>query len=457
MQVEDVTNALRLSEELEYQANHDALTGLGNRRVFERELGRANDNAADSLFSLALLDLDQFKVVNDTCGHEAGDALLVQVANLLLDSVRPDDLVVRLGGDEFAIILHACDAAGARSVSEKVRNGIQGMLFHWQGENFRIGTSVGLLTVTQPYADASEVLRQADAACFAAKDSGRNRVYQVKENDENLARTQGEMHWVSRIQRAIEEDEFVLHAQPIVPLQPSTEVQRVEILIRLRDYSVDRLVPPGAFFSSIERYGLSARLDRWVSQTLIKHASVYREMFGDETSYWINLSGHSLSDPEFLSFLEAEISSTGLPPGTLNFEVTETAVISNLNAATEAMGRLRQLGCSFALDDFGSGVSSFGYLRKLPVDFVKIDGTFVKNLLHDEVDRIFVKSIIDIVGAMKIRSVAEFVEDQETARLLREMGADFGQGFGLGRPSPLLPAVAYHAPTEEIASDRQRQ
>ena len=447
VQVEDVTQAHRLAQELEHQATHDALTGLGNRRVFEAVIQEANQSASKEPFSMALLDLDQFKIVNDTCGHEAGDALLKQIARLLEDAVRPTDTVARLGGDEFALILRDCEESGAYGVAEKVRKEVEAMIFHWEGENFRVGTSIGLVTVSSVQGDASEILRSADAACFAAKDQGRNRVYQVQENDEKLAKAQGEMHWVNRIQRALENDEFVLYAQPIVPLQPSTSVPRMEILVRLRDFENRRLVPPGAFLASAERFGLSTRLDRWVTQNLIRHLKAYKAVFSDEACYWINLSGHSLSDQTFLTELEREIVSANLGVGALNFEVTETAVIADLPTAIAAMKRLKSLGCRFALDDFGSGLSSFGYLRDLPVDFVKIDGAFVRNLLTDELDRIFVQSIIDIVRAMKIKSVAEFVEDDATAELLRQMGADFGQGFGLGKPATLLPLAAYQSPT----------
>ncbi|MDP5052903.1 MAG: EAL domain-containing protein, partial [Congregibacter sp.] len=413
-----MTKAVKLSAELEFQAQHDALTGLGNRRVLERALSEANENSASAPFSMALLDLDQFKIVNDTCGHEAGDKLLVDIAKLLLESVRTNDVAVRLGGDEFALLLYNCDKTNAFAVAEKIREAVEALVFHWQGDTFRVGTSIGLLTVTSPYPDAADVLRRADAACFAAKDAGRNRVYQAEDEDQTLAKTQGDMHWVKRIQQALENNEFTLYSQPIVPLQPATGRSRVEILLRLRDYDKKRLIPPGAFLPAVERYGLSGRLDRWVVSTLIKQIKTYVAEFNDERSYWVNLSGLSLSDPVFLEFLINQINQSGLSRGTLNFEVTETAVISNLLVAKDAMAKLQALGCKFALDDFGAGVSTFGYLRNLPIDFVKVDGSFVKDLESDEANRIFVKSVIDIVRVLEIGTVVEFVEDAATARLL---------------------------------------
>lgn len=444
MQIQDTTESTRLSKKLAYQATHDALTGLANRRVLESELSKANADLASGGggFAFCLMDLDQFKVVNDTCGHSAGDALLIQVSKLIQDSVRPEDLVVRLGGDEFAVLLYKCDEDKGFQLADQIRQEIERSTFLWESDTFRVGVSIGLVTATagSPFDDTTEILRQADTACFAAKDLGRNRVYCVSANDERIALNEGEMHWVARINSALERDEFLLYAQPILPVSAlDTGPPRYEILLRLRDYTSSRLIAPGAFFSSVERYDLSVRVDRWVVRQLIRTLKAYVKLFDDQRRFWVNLSGKSLGDEKFLEELEAVIRDADLPRGMLNFEVTETAVIRNIAQASETMVRLKAFDCQFALDDFGTGLSSFGYLKSLPVDFIKIDGSFVRNIVDDEVDRMFVKSIIEIARTMGIQTVAEFVEDDQILAVLRGLGVDYGQGYGLGWPAELLP------------------
>ena len=441
LQIQDVTEAKRLSSELSYQASHDALTGLANRRVFDRALNDANDRCAEKgrPFALCLLDLDQFKVVNDTCGHAAGDGLLQQVSELLIDTVRSNDLVVRLGGDEFAVLLFDCSTSKAGQVAEKIRAAIEDLVFTWEGSTFRIGVSIGVVAITESLSDTSEIMRTADSACFAAKDAGRNQVYVVEGGSEELNDRQGEMHWVQRIHRAIDHNDFVLFCQPVLPLQGSEDSQRLEVLLRLRNRDKGTLVPPGAFLPVAERYDLTAKLDNWVVRHLVKMLQTYAYLFEDDRNYWVNLSGRSIGDARFLASLEDVIENAHLPPGVLNFEITETAVIRNIAEAARVMHRLRDFGCRFALDDFGSGLSSFGYLRKLPIDYIKIDGMFVRDIVSDEVDRIFVKSIIDIAKVMGIKSVAEFVENDDILKVVTELGADYGQGFALGRPRELFP------------------
>lgn len=444
LQLQDITESTRLSQELAFQATHDALTGLANRRVLESELASVNRELRDGgpTFAFCLMDLDQFKVVNDTCGHSAGDSLLMQVSRLLKATVRPDDLVVRLGGDEFAVLLYGCDEQKGLGIAEAIRHEVESASFLWEGHSFRVGVSIGMVTATTAYRDITEVMRQADTACFAAKDLGRNRIYHVSANDEQLARNEGEMQWVSRINAALEEDDFLLFAQPILPIcAANTGESRCEVLLRLRDYAGQRMIAPGAFFSSIERYDLSVRVDRWVINHLVRMLKSYVELFAEDRRFWINLSGQSLGDEKFLEDLEKLIDNSGLPPGMLNFEVTETAVIRNLVQASDAMLRLKAFDCKFALDDFGTGLSSFGYLKSLPVDFIKIDGIFVRNIVDDEVDRMFVKSIIEIARTMGIQTVAEFVEDDQILAVLRGLGVDYGQGYGLGYPSELLPTL----------------
>lgn len=456
LQIQDITEAKELSTELNYQATHDALTGLGNRRVFERTLKTANEQCEHDgrHFALCLLDLDQFKAVNDTCGHQAGDDLLTQIAQLLLDCVRSDDLVVRLGGDEFAVMLHDCGADKARQVSESMRAAVEQFVFNWEGSAFRVGVSIGVVVITSPSKDTSQILRTADAACFTAKDAGRNQVYLVEGTNEEISSRHGEMHWVQRIHQAIDKEDFVLFCQPVLPLVGEEDIQRLEVLIRLRDRKKGVLVPPGAFLPVAERYDLASKLDEWVVKHLIKLLKGFSFLFEENRKYWVNLSGRSIGDPRFLKILEETIEAAKLPPGVLNFEITETAVIRNVSEAVEVMTRLKAYGCQFALDDFGSGLSSFGYLRTLPVDYIKIDGMFVRDIADDRVDRIFVKSIIDIARVMGVKSIAECVESEEILGVVKELGADYGQGFALGRPRELLPqGVITPIEDEELTRD----
>ncbi len=441
LQVQDVTEARSLSSELTYQANHDTLTGLANRRAFDQALEKLK-NLPDVLqsCSLCLIDLDQFKVINDTCGHGAGDMLLRQVADLLSSRTRSGDLLVRLGGDEFAVLLYNCDQDGARRVAEAIRAEVEQFVFPWEDRSFRIGASIGVVTAKRGACDPIALMQQADAACFTAKELGRNRVHCVFSDDEEIRHTQGEMHWVGRLHEAMDSNAFILFVQDVVPLKNPDQPPRYEILLRLRDFRSDKIIPPGAFLPAAERYGLSTKVDQWVVRHLISTLHSYCEVLKEDACYWVNLSGRSIGDRAFLSFLEQEIARANLPKGMLNFEITETEMIQNIADASDVMNRLKTFGCQFALDDFGSGLSSFGYLKSLPVDFIKIDGMFVRDIVDDSVDRVFVKSIIDIARVMGIQSIAEFVETDEVLRVVSELGADFGQGFALGRPRPLLPS-----------------
>jgi len=431
------------ASELNYQATHDELTGLGNRRVFERALEKANKNCVGNgqAFALCIIDLDQFKVVNDTCGHAAGDTLLQQVASLLGELIDNENLVIRLGGDEFAVILYDIKLKGAASIAESIREAIDEFIFKWDDQIFRIGASIGVVSVTEKVADTSIIMRSADSACFAAKEAGRNFVYAVESGDESIVNRQEQMSWVQRIHAAIDNDDFILYAQPIKSLTDDNQVW-VEVLLRMRNREKGTLIPPGAFLPAAERYDLSTKVDMWVVRQLIKTLKTYGYLFEEKRRYWVNLSARSIGDPKFIGFLEQEIKDSALEPGTLNFEITETAVIRNTSEAVKVMKRFKDLGCRFALDDFGGGVTSFGYLKTLPVDWIKIDGMFVRHIIDDEVDRLFVKSIIDIAQVMNIKCVAEFVESEELCEKLKEMGADFGQGFALGKPAELLPISA---------------
>ncbi|MBT8065637.1 MAG: EAL domain-containing protein [Gammaproteobacteria bacterium] len=448
LQVQDVTESMQLTVQLEYQASYDELTGLLNRRAFEAQLESAWQNSAESEKKsyLMFMDLDQFKVVNDTSGHTAGDQLLRAVSDILKDSVRNDDVVGRLGGDEFAIILLECPTDIARRIAESIRQRIEDFRFHWDVETYRIGVSIGGVPIDPEVGDISELQQLADAACYAAKEAGRNRVHMVSGEKDSARAHRGQVRWVQRLREAMDRNRFAIYAQPIRPVDDDGEEREsLEILLRLRDPESRKLVPPGAFLPAAERYGMSIELDKWVITSLFNMLFVHHAFEAVHRKYWINLSGSSVGDRRFAEFLKHAVANSPLPPGTINFEITETSVIRNIAEAGELISALREMGCQFALDDFGSGLSSFTYLKNLPVDIVKIDGSFIRDLLKDDTDRIFVKSIIDIAHTLDIKVVAEFVEDEKTLEMLRELGADYIQGFMTGRPfvfAPRFPKIA---------------
>ena len=448
IQIQDVTESMKLTLQLEYQASYDELTGLLNRRAFEMQLERAWENSAnqEKKSHLMFMDLDQFKVVNDTSGHTAGDQLLRSVSEILQDSVRNDDIVGRLGGDEFAIILWECPTDVARRIAESIRQSIENFRFHWDVETYRIGVSIGGLPIDPEVGDISEIQQLADAACYAAKEAGRNRVHMVSGEKDSARVHRGQVRWVQRLREAMDNNRFAIYAQPIMPMEEQNdERESLEILLRLRDPESRKLIPPGAFLPAADRYGMSVELDKWVITSLFNMLFVHHAFEAVHRKYWINLSGSSVGDRRFAEFLKAAVARSPLPPGTINFEITETSVIRNIAEANELIASLRQMGCQFALDDFGSGLSSFTYLKNLPVDIVKIDGSFIRDLMKDETDRIFVKSIVDIAHTLNIKVVAEFVENEETLQVVRELGADYYQGFMTGRPfifAPRFPQAA---------------
>jgi diguanylate cyclase (GGDEF)-like protein/PAS domain S-box-containing protein len=437
----DVTEARRMQKHIAYQATHDSLTGLENRCEFERRLQELlRDPVKSSVpHALCYLDLDQFKVVNDTCGHVAGDELLRQLAAILRTVVRDSDTLARLGGDEFGILLPNCHPQNACDIAAMLLKAVQDFCFVWGESTFTIGASIGVVSVDDSGSDQLTLLSAADAACYAAKESGRNRVHFFESGDTELARRQGEMQWVSRIHQAIEEDQFELFYQTIAPLQPEHHGRgrHYELLIRMRD-AADAIIPPGAFLPAAERYGLMPLVDRWVIQRAFQWLG-NNPVHLQELEYCaINLSGTSISDERFLDFLVEQFSALQIPAGKICFEITETAAIANLVKASNFIATLNEIGCSFALDDFGSGMSSFAYLKKLPVDFLKIEGMFVRDIGSDPVDLAMVKSINELGHAMGKRTIAEFVESREIMEILREIGVDYVQGYGVARPEPLI-------------------
>jgi len=442
LQIQDVTESLKLTVQLEYQASYDELTGLLNRRAFEAQLQRAWEMGKNTRTPshLMFMDLDQFKVVNDTSGHSAGDQLLRAVSEILVESVRTNDVVARLGGDEFGIILWDCPNDIAKRIAESIRSALEVFRFHWDAEVYRIGVSIGGVPIDPAVGDVNELQQLADAACYAAKEAGRNRVHMVSGEKDSARAHRGQVRWVQRLREAMDNNRFAIYAQAIKPLSDDiVEPERLEVLLRLRDPDTRRIIPPGAFLPAAERYGLSVELDQWVVSSLLDTLFIHQSFQADQRNYWINLSGASIGDKRFAKFLMDAIERSPLPPGTINFEITETAVIRSVAEAGSLMMTLREMGCQFALDDFGSGLSSFGYLKKLPVDYLKIDGMYIRDLLRDKTDRIFVKSIIDIANTLNIKTIAEFIENDDLLEVVRELGADYAQGFAIGRPYVLAP------------------
>jgi diguanylate cyclase (GGDEF)-like protein len=437
------------TERLSYQASHDALTGLVNRREFERRLERALLSAREEgrVHALCYLDLDQFKIVNDTCGHVAGDELLRQLTVLLQSKVRDADTLARLGGDEFGVLLDNCPLEQAEIVADLLRQTVRDFHFAWQEKPFVIGVSIGLVPINQDAGSLDAVLSCADAACYAAKDLGRNRVHLYRAEDGDLVQRQGEMHWVARITRAIEENRFRLYYQTIMPIQEqSHEGGHFEILLRMIDDN-GQLVPPMAFIPAAERYNLMPSIDRWVVSTAF---GLYWKIFpecreiqeGQCHTCTVNLSGPSLCDEHFLEFIKRQFALYKVPYKHLCFEITETAAITNLAKAMDFISELRSLGCRFSLDDFGSGLSSFTYLKNMQVDYLKIDGSFVRDMVDDPMDAAMVSSINQIGHVMGLKTIAEFVENEAVLVKLREMGVDFVQGYGVEYPKPLEDLIA---------------
>lgn len=434
---EDITEAKVLASELSYQATHDKLTGLINRSEFERRLTDLVSEARqhDSTHAMCFVDLDQFKVINDTCGHIAGDELLRQLGHLLVGTVRKSDTLARLGGDEFAILMAHCSQKQAEKIADEVRERIEQFQFVWESRVFTIGASIGVTSIHQQTIGMTEVLKQADTACYAAKNSGRNRVYLYQDDDKHLVKQQGEFHWVNEIKQALTDDRFELFVQPIVSTSTGN-VDIFEVLLRLRSEQGD-LAPPSAFLPTAERYNLSDRVDRWVLDKALTWLDRHSDELPDLKQIAINLSGASLGNDDILLFISEKLAQVSFPASRIKFEITETAAIGNLREATRFIRAMAELGCEFSLDDFGSGLSSFAYLKHLPVQSIKIDGMFVKDMADDPLDFEMVKSINDIGHVMGLQTIAEFVENETVWHKLQSIGVDYGQGYHLGKPVPI--------------------
>lgn len=439
----DVSASHNMARQLSWQASHDALTSLVNRREFERRLEAliASAHEQERKHALLYMDLDQFKVVNDTCGHTAGDELLRQLSAQLNSRVRGSDTLARLGGDEFGVLLADCPLDKAMDVAETLRQTVAGYHFRWQDKTFVIGVSIGVVAISGSREDNADIMGVADAACYAAKDKGRNQV-QASPNTRELTQRRGEMLWISRINNSLEENRFRLHYQRIVAVnEKEAGPEHYEVLLRMLDPD-GSIVPPMAFIPAAERYNLMRSLDRHVVCLAFDEYRQHFRQASPAPMISINLSGDSLSDPLLLDFLKQQFAGYGIDPQVICFEVTETAAIANLEQANVLIRALKNMGCRFSLDDFGSGLSSFGYLKNLPVDFLKIDGSFVRDMAQDPTDAAMVEAINSIGHVLGLKTIAEWVEDQETLDVLRRIGVDYAQGYHFGRAEPLpLPMV----------------
>ncbi len=436
----DVSQERRLQRALAYQATHDALTGLINRREFEVRLGDALQGARDSdslRHVLLYLDLDQFKVVNDTCGHEAGDRLLKQVTSVVQTRIRTTDTLARLGGDEFGVLLHDCTLDTANRIAEGLRQAIRDYRFIWQERVLKVGVSIGIAEITGESETAASVMSAADVACYSAKDSGRNRVQTYEQG--RAPERHREMQWVSRINRACDEDQMVLMCQPIVPIRTGVDKQRkFELLLRMRDEH-GTLVQPAEFIPAAERFNLMPAIDRWVVRQACSRLAHRRNDATNRVPFTlsINISGTTLNDEQFLDYVIGEINAADLSPGALCFELTEAGAMTSLAAATHFIAELRLRGCSFALDDFGSGLSSFMFLKSLPVDYLKIDGQFLHNVNNDRIDRSMVEAIVQIGETMGISTIAERVDSAQVLARLADIGIQYAQGNYIAAPLPV--------------------
>ena len=435
------TSELRgLTRQMTYQASHDALTGLVNRREFERRLQEAMDlaQAGNVAHALCYLDLDRFKVVNDTCGHSAGDNMLREVASLIKDAVRDSDTVGRIGGDEFALLLVGCPLEKARQIADNVVRSVNDYRFVWKDKIFNIGVSIGLVEIGGGACTIEDIMNSADSACYVAKKQGGPHVHVYSAREEASARHSGEIHWLQKLQGALRDNKFELYYQPIVHARAGgLRGPALEVFVRLEVENGQQSLPPGEFIRAAERYRLMPHVDRWVVQTVLAALGRGGMKLPAGRSVAINIAGQTLGDSGFLEFVVDCFDHTGANPADICFEVTESSVVANLDHAQRFIAVLHGMGCEFALDDFGSGLSSFSMLRTLPMDYLKIDGTFIHNLAANSVNRALVAAMIELSRSLNFRVVAEQVEDQLSMDTVIAMGIDFVQGFVVGRPLPL--------------------
>jgi len=437
---DDITEHRKITQEINYQVSHDLLTGLINRREFEKRLLRLIKDTQqhkniEHIF--CFFDLDKFKIVNDTSGHPAGDELLRQISTLTKENIRQRDTLARFGGDEFGILMESCSLQKAEYITEKIRDLIEHFVFIWEDKSFSVGVSIGIVSISDKTKDMTEAFKQADAACYAAKEAGRNRVCIYHEDDINLSSRKNELEWANETLESIQDNRMVLFVQVITPISNRTSNKlRYEILVR--QFTADgNQIFPSQFLPALERYNLAVKLDQWVINATFSFLQNHAEQINDIEYFSINLSGQSLCSKKIHDLIVWFFDLQLIPSSKIVFEITETVAISNITDATNFISSLKQYGCRFALDDFGSGMSSFAYLKKLPVDYLKIDGLFVKDIVEDPIDYAMVKSINEVGQLMGLETIAEFVENDDILQKLTNINVDCAQGYGLGRPQAL--------------------
>lgn len=440
--IADVSRARKIAKQLTWQTSHDALTLLINRTVFEKRLeeliARAIKDKTEHI--LLQLDLDQFKIINDTCGHTAGDELLCQLSALIKTKIRASDTLARLGGDEFGLLLESCSREDGLKIADTLRQMIRDYRFSWDNKTYEISVSVGIVAVNKDSENIALLMSTVDLACFSAKESGRNRVHLLEPSDGELQRRRKEMEWVSRINRAMEEKRMRLAVQDAAALDDIIRPSRYrEMLLRMLDEE-GKPVPTDVLISAAERYNLMPKIDRWVTRTVFEMINCGKLSANEKDLVAINLSGLTLNDDEFLQYVQMQFQAfPNVSPMFICFEITETSAIRNFNKASHFINSLRQIGCRFALDDFGSGLSSFGYLKNLHVDFLKIDGAFIRDIVNDPFDSAMVEATVKISAVMKIPTIAEWVENQEILGRIKMLGVNYAQGYGISRPQLLDP------------------
>jgi diguanylate cyclase (GGDEF)-like protein/PAS domain S-box-containing protein len=438
--VRDISELREMSNKISYQASHEALTGLLNRDAFSQSLKSLINSAKKegTEHALIYLDLDQFKLINDTIGHAAGDELLLETTAIVKNVFRSSDICARLGGDEFGIVLNNTDLETAHIIAERLQNRLKERRLVWGQNAFNIHSSIGLVVIDDTSEDIHSVLAAADDACYIAKDEGGRRIRVYKTSDKQFKQRRGEMQWVTRLTKALEEDRFELYYQTIMPISPhavASASEKMEILIRMIDEN-GGIIPPIDFLPAAERYNLMPLVDRWVVKTAI---GMYNKLNGGagKKVFSINLSAESMADEHFLEFIQNQLHSSGAAPENFCFEIIETVTISNMTTASQFIHELKKIGCTFSLDDFGSGFSSFNYLKNMPVDYLKIDGSFVKDMDENSVNSAMVEAINTLGHVMGIETIAEFVRNSTILERLTVIGVDYAQGYEISKPQPL--------------------
>ncbi len=421
-------------EKMKWQATHDALTGLNNRINFEKALNTLIEESKifHSTHALLFLDLDKFKVVNDTAGHLAGDELLKNIAQIMQKSIRQQDLLFRFGGDEFGILLKNCDTAHASAIGQKIIAAVDGYEFKWYAYTFRVGVSIGIVSIDDASNDAVETLSLADTACYIAKDKGRNRIFLASESNKESMEQREEMSWIARIRDALANNKFELYVQKIESLKDGLATH-YETLLRLNTPD-GKIALPDSFLPAAERYALMPSIDLWVARRLFEYINANKTSQVENRCFSLNLSGQSINDEDFLPKLKALLREYNIAGETIIFEITESVAIASHARANEFINELREFKCLFALDDFGSGASSFTYLKSFTVDYLKIDGSFIKNILSSHIDEAFVEAVTSIANKMDMLVIAEYVENEEIRQKMEDMGVHYAQGFGIERP-----------------------